>query len=192
MIIDGDHRLDAAKEAGFEMVPVIIDSTVDPDLPTPGEDVLNYISNTQRVNLTTYETARLFRRMYTNCDFEQIEKMKSQMGISPHKAVILNKLISLDDKSADWLERMGMDSRMGVIDALLAIKKVEDREDAIARAESLEITEPLELQDFMKCVGAVLNTFPDNIRIHFNGRELPYSKQVITFLRNYPTEEKSM
>ena len=192
VIIDGDHRLEAARKAGIEMIPLYIDSTIDPDKPSSGEDVLNYISNTQRVNLTTYETAKLFRRLYTNCNFEQIEEMKTRMGISPHKAEHLNKLNSLDDKSADWLERMGMDSRVGIIDALLAIKKVEDREDAIARAESLEITEPLEMQDFLKCVGAVLNMFTPLIQIHFNGRELPYSRHVIAFLRDCPTEEKAL
>ena len=190
MVIDGDHRLDAAAEAGIEMIPVFIDPSVDPDIPNSGEDVLNYISNTQRVNLTTYEAAKLLRRMYSNCDFDKINEMKSQIGISPRKAELLDKLIRLDEKSADWLERMGMDSRMGIIDALLAIRNPEDREDAIARAESLDISEPLEMQDFLKCVGTVLNTFPEHIRIHFNGSELPYSRHVIAFLRDCPTEEK--
>ena len=192
MIIDGDHRLEAAKEAGVEMVPLYIDSTIDPDKPSASEDVLNYISNTQRVNMTTYETARLFRRLYANCNFQQLDEMKKKMGISARKMELLNKLISLDDKTADWLERIGMDSRLGLVDALLSIRKVEDREDAIARAESLDITEPLEMQDFMKCVGAVLNTLPEIIRFHFNGRELPYSNQIIAFLRDYPTEEKML
>ena len=190
MVIDGDHRLDAAAEAGIGMIPVFINPSVDPDIPNSGEDVLNYISNTQRVNLTTYEAAKLLRRMYSNCDFDKINEMKSQIGISPRKAELLDKLIRLDEKSADWLERMGMDSRMGIIDALLAIRNPEDREDAIARAESLDISEPLEMQDFLKCVGTVLNTFPEHIRIHFNGSELPYSRHVIAFLRDCPTEEK--
>ena len=167
VIIDGDHRLDAAKEAGLETVPLLIDQTVDPDKPTPDEIVQNYISNTQRVNMSPLETARLFRRLYANCNFAQLEEMKKRMGISARKTELLNKLISLDEKTAEWLMQIGMDSRGGVIDAMLSIKKVEDRQDAIARAESLGITEPLEMQDFMKCVSAVLNTLPEIIRYHF-------------------------
>lgn len=192
VIIDGDHRLDAAKEAGLETVPLLIDQTVDPDKPSADEIVQNYISNTQRVNMSTLETARLFRRLYDNCNFAQLEEMKKKMGISARKTELLNKLISLDDKTAEWLMQIGMDSRTGLIEAMLSIKKVEDRQDAIARAESLGITEPLEMQDFMKCVGAVLNTLPEIIRFHFNGRELPYSNQVISFIRDYPTEEKML
>ena len=142
--------------------------------------------------MSPLETARLFRRLYANCNFAQLEEMKKRMGISARKTELLNKLISLDEKTAEWLMQIGMDSRAGLIDAMLSIKKVEDRQDAIARAGSLGITEPLEMQDFMKCVGAVLNTLPEIIRFHFNGRELPYSNQVIAFLRDYPTEEKML
>ena len=39
VIIDGDHRLDAAKEAGLETVPLLIDQTVDPDKPSADEIV---------------------------------------------------------------------------------------------------------------------------------------------------------
>ena len=50
VIIDGDHRLSAAIEAGLETVPVYIDPTVDPDKANLEEKVLNYISNSQRSN----------------------------------------------------------------------------------------------------------------------------------------------
>ena len=45
VIIDGDHRLEAARKAGIEMIPLYIDSTIDPDKPSSGEDVLNYIQD---------------------------------------------------------------------------------------------------------------------------------------------------
>ena len=76
VIIDGDHRLSAAIDAGLETVPVYIDSTVDPDKANVEEKVLNYIRNSQRSNLSTYETARLFRRMFDDCSFNEIEEVK--------------------------------------------------------------------------------------------------------------------
>ena len=85
---------------------------------------------------------------------------------------------------------MGMDSNPRIIDALLSIRKKEDREDTISRAESLGILEQKEMEDFLESVGSVIGSFPEVIRIHFNARELPYSKMVAKFLLLYPTEER--
>lgn len=190
VIIDGDHRFDAALEIGLETVPVRIDLSVDPDKASFEENVLNYINNTQRVNLKTYETATLFRKMFDDCSFAEIEKAKACMGISNYKAELLSKLNALDEETGKWLAKMGMDSNPRIIDALLSIKKKEDREDTISRAESLGIREQKEMEDFLESVGAVLGNFPDVITIHFNSRELPFSKTIAKFLLLYPTEER--
>ena len=105
VVIDGDHRLEAAMEAGLETVPVFIDETVDPDNSNLDEKILNYITNTQRVNLTTYETASLFRQMFKDCSFDQLEEAKARMGISKYKAELFSKLIALESKTAEWLEK---------------------------------------------------------------------------------------
>ena len=97
VIIDGDHRLSAAIDAGLETVPVYIDSTVDPDKANVEEKVLNYIRNSQRSNLSTYETARLFRRMFDDCSFNEIEEVKARIGISRYKAELFSKLTMLDE-----------------------------------------------------------------------------------------------
>ena len=190
VIIDGDHRLAAAVEAGLETVPVRIDLSVDPDKAGFEEKVLNYINNTQRVNLKTYETATLFRKMFDDCSFLEVEEAKARMGISRYKAELFSKLNALDEESGRWLAKMGMDSNPRIIDALLSIRKKEDREDTISRAESLGILEQKEMEDFLESVGAVIGSFPEVIRIHFNARELPYSKTVAKFLLLYPTEER--
>ena len=192
VVIDGDHRLSAAIEAGLETVPVFIDFTVDPDKANIEEKVLNYISNSQRSNLSTYETARLFRRMFDDCSFNEIEEVKARIGISKYKADLFSKLTMLDEGSAEWIERMGWDSNSRIIDGLLSIKKKEDREDTISRAESLDIREPREMADFLENVGTVVGSFPDVIRIHFNARELPFSKKIASFLLLFPTEEKAL
>ena len=192
VVIDGDHRLSAAIEAGLETVPVFIDFTVDPDKANIEEKVLNYISNSQRSNLSTYETARLFRRMFDDCSFNEIEEVKARIGISKYKADLFSKLTMLDEGSAEWIERMGWDSNSRIIDGLLSIKKKEDREDTISRAESLDIREPREMADFLENVGTVVSSFPDVIRIHFNARELPFSKKIASFLLLFPTEEKAL
>lgn len=192
VIIDGDHRLSAAIDAGLETVPVYIDSTVDPDKANIEEKVLNYIRNSQRSNLSTYETARLFRRMFDDCSFNEIEEVKARIGISRYKAELFSKLTMLDERTAEWIERMGWDSNSRIIDGLLSIKKEEDREDTISRAESLDIREPREMADFLENVGTVVSSFPDIIRIHFNARELPFSKTIASFLLLYPTEEKAL
>ena len=192
VIIDGDHRLSAAIAAGLETVPVYIDTTVDPDKANVEEKVLNYIRNSQRSNLSTYETARLFRRMFDDCSFNEIEEVKARIGISRYKAELFSKLTMLDERTAEWIERMGWDSNSRIIDGLLSIKKEEDREDTISRAESLDIREPREMADFLENVGTVVSSFPDIIRIHFNARELPFSKTIASFLLLYPTEEKAL
>ena len=192
VVIDGDHRLSAAIEAGLETVPVYIDPTVDPDKANLEEKVLNYISNSQRSNLSTYETARLFRRMFDDCSFNEIEGVKARIGISKYKAELFSKLTMLDEASAKWLEKNGWDSNSRIIEGLLSIKKEEDREDTICRAESLDIREPREMADFLENVRTVVSSFPDVIRIHFNARELPFSKTIASFLLLYPTEEKAL
>lgn len=189
VIIDGDHRLEAAKEAGLETIPAYIDETVDPDNSNYKEKALNYIHNTQRVNLSTYESACLFRMLFRDCNFEQLEEAKAIMGISKSKTELFDKLNVLDYKTAEWLDQKKMDSCRGVIDALLAIRSPKDREDTISLADSIGIQEWREMEDFLKSVGFILGNFPDVIRIHFNARELPYSRTVAEFLLLYPDEE---
>ena len=192
VVIDGDHRLEAAMEAGLETVPVFIDETVDPDNSNLDEKILNYITNTQRVNLTTYETASLFRQMFKDCSFDQLEEAKARMGISKYKAELFSKLIALESKTAEWLEKKKMDNSRGIIDTLLSIRKSKDREDAISLAESLGIQEPKEMEDFLKNLSFIIGNFPEVIRIHFNTKELPYSKTIGMFLLLYPTEDRIM
>lgn len=192
VIIDGDHRFEAAKEAGLETVPVLIDSTVDPDKGNYREKALNYINNMQRVNLTTYEAATLFRQMFRDCNFEELEEAKAIMGISRNRAELFNKLNVLDADTAEWLERRGMDSSRGVVDGLLAIKDIEDRKDAISRAEVLDISEQREMVDFLKSAGMVLNCFSRAVSVHFNGNELPYTSAVIRFLQIYETDKDQL
>ncbi len=190
VIIDGDHRLEAAKDAGLETVPVFIDDTVDPDKPNYNEKILNYINNTQRVNLTAYEAASLFRQLFRDCSFAEIEQAKACMGISKSKADLYSKLIMLDNGTAEWLEKRKMDNSRGIVDTLLSIRNSKDREDAVNLAEALGILEPREMEDFLKNLSFILGNLPEVIRIHFNTRELPYSKTIASFLLLYPTEER--
>lgn len=188
VVIDGDHRLEAAKAAGLEAVPAYIDTTVDPDRPNYEEKILNYISNTQRVNLTVYEAADLFRQLFRDCSFEQIEEAKSRMGLSRNKAELFNKINMLDSKTLDRLEASGIEATHRVIDALLSVRDPEDREDALDRALGNGIRDGFELAEFVESVSSVMNQFSKEIAAHFNGRELPFSKKVAAFLMLFPNE----
>ncbi len=192
MVIDGDHRLEAAKAAGLETIPAVINSTVDPDKPNRDEQILNYIHNTQRVNLTSYEAARIYQAVSKDCSHDQTEEVKACMGLSRYRTDLYNKLNRLDVRSAQILEKNGLDSDGGLIEALLAIRSSEDREDALDRAFSIGLKRPDELTDFLSCIGDVINLFPKNIQAHFNGNELPFTKPVIAFLGWYGSEEKQM
>ncbi|MBQ6342243.1 MAG: ParB N-terminal domain-containing protein [Anaerolineaceae bacterium] len=192
LVIDGDHRLSACSEAGIEMIPVYIDPAVDPDNSDYNEKILNYIHNTQRVNMSTYEAASLYRELADDCSSVRIQDVKACMGISQKKALLFNKLTALDSKSAEWLACLGMDSNSAIVDKMLSIKNTDDREDTMRLADSMGIRDSKELLDFLTNVGSVLGSFSDFIRVHFNVRELPYSKIITSFLLLYPTEERML
>ena len=192
MVIDGDHRLEAAKAAGLETIPVVINTTVDPDKPNRDEQILNFIHNTQRVNLTNYEAARIYEAVSRDCSHDQTEEVKARMGLSRYRTDLYNKLNRLDVRSAQLLEQNGLDSDSGLIDALLTIRSSEDREDALDRAFGMGLKRPDELTDFISCISDVINLFPKSIQAHFNGNELPFTKPVIAFLSWYGSEEKQM
>ena len=91
-----------------------------------------------------------FPMEFKDCSFDQLEEAKARMGISKYKAELFSKLIALESKTAEWLEKKKMDNSRGIIDTLLSIRKSKDREDAISLAESLGIQEPKEMEDFLK------------------------------------------
>ena len=130
--------------------------------------------------------------MFKDCSFDQLEEAKARMGISKYKAELFSKLIALESKTAEWHEKKKMDNSRGIIDTLLSIRKSKDREDAISLAESLGIQEPKEMEDFLKNLSFIIGNFPEVIRIHFNTKELPYSKTIGMFLLLYPTEDRIM
>ena len=188
VIIDGDHRLEAAKAAGLKMVPAFIDDSVDPDRPNHEEKILNYISNMQRVNLTSYEAAEIFRQMSEDCSFQQAEEAKKRMGLSQSRIELFNRMNMLDKATFDALEETEIEPNRRMIDCLLSIREPDDRADALDRAVRNGISDSGELADFFESVSSVMNQFSGEIRAHFNGRELPFSRIIVRFLMMYPTE----
>ena len=64
MIIDGDHRLEAARMLKLESIPAIIDESIsvnDEDEIAP--EVKNLLLNWRRVNPTFSEMAKIFRKI---------------------------------------------------------------------------------------------------------------------------------
>ena len=116
MIVDGDHRLDAARKLGMDTIPAMVDETVKPNDDEVEAAVKNYLLNARRISLSFGESASLLKKIETTTQNpKDIKKeLEDYYGTAmvngfPMAVNELGRLKELDEKELEELaEELGI------------------------------------------------------------------------------------
>lgn len=196
MIIDGDHRLEAARKLNLEAIPAIVDESIsvnDDDEIEP--DVKNLLLNWRRVNPTFSEMAKIFRKI-EGIRPSEVEKIREKMGISAAEFTYIADYNRLDEKSRKKLEKFKLDNKHKIVEAAHRIRSAEERSEYIERALSAEDKRSeQQIVEYLMNAGRVTSelNFSNEVKSHFNKREIPLDcTKAIDLIACYDTEEEQL
>lgn len=195
MVIDGDHRLEAARKANLESIPVIIDESVTTDDDSVEANVKNYLFNKQRVNLSFAESARILKDIENTLQKPSlIAKARSRLGLTKANLERMTLFNNLDEQSQGKLEKSGLDTNTSLIKAVLGIENLESREDYLDRAlDKKDEMSPADMVAFLTNAKTVSENFSRSIQSHFNGSELPLtSTNIVRLLSQFDGDEQQL
>ncbi len=193
MVIDGDHRLDAARQLNLEYIPAVIDNSVSANNDDEVQaDLKNWMLNSIRENPSFAEKADLYRKIELHAP-KQISALRKAMGLSETSLTKINQFNRLDEKSKAKLEKEALDENGAVLEAVAAIKKEEDRNEFLDRILSEFHGDARRVAECLSNAARIIDNFSPEVQSHFNGREIPLQNtKAIDLISLFDTEDEQL
>lgn len=193
MVIDGDHRLDAARQLCLEYIPAVIDNSVSANNDDEVQaDLKNWMLNSIRENPSFAEKADLYRKIELHAP-KQISALRKAMGLSETSLNKINQFNRLDEKSKSKLEKEALDENTAVLEAVAAIKKEEDRSEFLDRILSEFHGDAKRVAECLNNAARITGNFSPEVQSHFNGREIPlHDTKAIDLVSLFDTEDEQL